>query len=207
MDSSSLALRPQHLQSGSGSTAAVTAAAAAATTTRSTRRPATTTTTTISMVLGGVGGEGLTAAGSALASAVGQAHASAMGSGLGSFLLLADEEAAPPNIFGEVAQGGLFIIFSGVFSAYIMATLIRNMPLDQLEAITAELGGGVEIEEIEAQRIETAKRFKELTKEMELAVDPTMGVKPDEQLSKKLTEQTAKAMQTDIASIEDEYED
>lgn len=51
------------------------------------------------------------------------------------------------------------------------------------------------------------QRFKELTKEMELAVDPTMGVKPDEKLSKKLSEQTEKAMQTDIASIEDEYDD
>ena len=30
---------------------------------------------------------------------------------------------------------GFFIIFSGVFSAYILATMIRNMPIDQLEAV------------------------------------------------------------------------
>lgn len=30
---------------------------------------------------------------------------------------------------------GFFIIFSGVFSAYILATMIRNMPVDQLEAV------------------------------------------------------------------------
>lgn len=55
------------------------------------------------MMLGGVGGEGLAEVGVAFSSAVGQAHAGAMGSGLGAFLLA--DEAAPPNIFGEVAQG------------------------------------------------------------------------------------------------------
>ena len=73
--------------------------------------------------------------------------------------------------------------------------------------LTAELGGGNEIADLEAQRIETTKRFKELTKDMAQAADPTMGVKPDEALSEKLSQQTAKALQTDIASIEDEYGD
>eukprot|EP00752_Nemacystus_decipiens_P008519 g7608.t1 len=194
---SSLALRPQQLQGRGGGTAA------AATNARDHRRPAATT----SMMLGGggVGGEGLAALGSAVSGAVAQVHVGAMDAGLGTFLLA--DEAAPPNIFGEVAQGGFFIIFSGVFSAYILATMIRNMPIDQLEALTAELGGGQEVADLEAQRIETTKRFKELTKDMAQAADPTMGVKPDERLSEKLSEQTAKALQTDIASIEDEYGD
>lgn len=51
-----------------------------------------------------MGGEGLAEVGLALSGAVGLAHASAMGSGLGTFLL-ADDPPAPPNIFGEVAQG------------------------------------------------------------------------------------------------------
>lgn len=50
-------------------------------------------------------------------------------------------------------------------------------------------------------------RFKELTKDMAQAADPTMGVKPDERLSEKLSQQTTQALQTDIASIEDEYGD
>ena len=50
-------------------------------------------------------------------------------------------------------------------------------------------------------------RFKELTKDMAQAADPTMGVKPDERLSEKLSLQTAQALETDIASIEDEYGD
>lgn len=54
---------------------------------------------------GGVGREGLAELGSMVSGAVGQAHASAMGSGLGTFLLLADDPPAPPNIYGEVAQG------------------------------------------------------------------------------------------------------
>lgn len=52
---------------------------------------------------GGIGGEGLAEVGTALSGAVGQAHASVMGSGLGTFLLA--DDPAPPNIFGEVAQG------------------------------------------------------------------------------------------------------
>lgn len=35
----------------------------------------------------------------------------------------------------EFRPRGFFIIFSGVFSAYILATMIRNMPIDQLEAV------------------------------------------------------------------------
>lgn len=50
-----------------------------------------------------MGGAGLAAVGSAISGAVGQAHASAVGAGLGTFLLA--DEAVPPNIFGEVAQG------------------------------------------------------------------------------------------------------
>ncbi|CAM9997571.1 unnamed protein product [Ectocarpus sp. 12 AP-2014] len=196
--SSRLSSRQQHqpCSSSSGRTTPATA--------NSRRRTATT-----AMLFGGggVGGEGLTELGSMVSGAVGQAHASAMGSGLGTFLLLADDPPAPPNIYGEVAQGGFFIIFSGVFSAYIIATMIRTMPIDQLEKLTAELGGGNEIADLEAQRIETTKRFKELTKDMAQAADPTMGVKPDDALSERLSQQTRKALQTDIASIEDEYGD
>jgi len=53
--------------------------------------------------IGGVGGAELAELGSMVSGAVGQAHASAMGSGLGSFLLA--DDPAPPNIFGEIAQG------------------------------------------------------------------------------------------------------
>lgn len=42
---------------------------------------------------------------------------------------------------------------------------------------------------------------------MAQAPDPTMGVKPDERLAERLSKQTAKALQTDISSIEDEYDD
>lgn len=57
------------------------------------------------MVFGvGMGGEGLAEFGSMVASTVGQAHASAVGSGMGTFLL-AEDEGAPPNIYGEVAMG------------------------------------------------------------------------------------------------------
>lgn len=52
---------------------------------------------------GGAGEAGLAGLGSMVSSAVGQAHASAMDAGLGTFLLA--DEAAPPNIFGEIAQG------------------------------------------------------------------------------------------------------
>lgn len=52
-----------------------------------------------------------------------------------------------------------------------------------------------------------SNRFKELTKDMAEARDPTMGVKPDEKLAERLTKQTATALQTDISSIEDEYDD
>lgn len=51
-----------------------------------------------------MGGEGLAELGLMVSSAVGQAHASAMGSGVGT-LLLAEETGAPPNIYGEVAMG------------------------------------------------------------------------------------------------------
>ncbi|CBJ30021.1 expressed unknown protein [Ectocarpus siliculosus] len=123
------------------------------------------------------------------------------------FLRLAFSCLLHPFSTRFVFHRGFFIIFSGVFSAYIIATMIRTMPIDQLEKLTAELGGGNEIADLEAQRIETTKRFKELTKDMAQAADPTMGVKPDDALSERLSQQTTKALQTDIASIEDEYGD
>ncbi|CAM9831823.1 unnamed protein product, partial [Ectocarpus fasciculatus] len=105
--SSSLSTRQQHQPCSSGRTTSATP--------NSRRRTATT-----AMLFGGggMGGEGLAELGSMVSGAVGQAHANAMGSGLGTFLLLADDPPAPPNIYGEVAQGGFFIIFSCVFSAY-----------------------------------------------------------------------------------------
>lgn len=56
------------------------------------------------MLFGGGGLEGVAELGSIVSNAVGQTHASVMGSGLGT-LLLADDPPAPPNIYGEVAQG------------------------------------------------------------------------------------------------------
>lgn len=71
------------------------------------------------------------------------------------------------------------------------------------------LAGGDEVDDLEEQRLSIRKRLKAITKDIEEGNDPTlgMGMTPTGERAEKIEETTERALQTDIASIEDEYDD
>lgn len=79
----------------------------------------------------------------------------------------------------------------------------------QTHKVNKGLSGGDEVDELEEQRLSLRKRLKAITKDIEEGNDPTlgMGVTPTGERAEKIDKITERALQTDIASIEDEYDD
>ena len=71
------------------------------------------------------------------------------------------------------------------------------------------LAGGDEVDELEEQRLSLRKRLKAITQDIEEGNDPTlgMGITPTGERAEKIAKITERALQTDIATIEDEYDD
>eukprot|EP00904_Undaria_pinnatifida_P002552 jgi/Undpi1/12298/HiC_scaffold_5.g01974.m1 len=104
---------------------------------------------------------------------------------------------------------GVLIVLSGVFAAYMMVVIVTNMSPEDLMEVNKGLAGGDEVDDLEEQRLSIRKRLKAITKDIEEGNDPTlgMGMTPTGERAEKIEETTERALQTDIASIEDEYDD
>lgn len=125
-------------------------------------------------------------------------------------MLLAEEMEAPPNIYGPIALGGVTIVLSGVFGAYVISLLVKGMSPEELQELTESLQGANEKEDIEAEGAKQQKIFRKIEKDEDQFRDPTLGMgsqgTPTGRRLEQIESESEKALQTDIASMDDEYE-